>query len=340
MSERCACMSSENLENRIYELLEAHLEHRPFHLHRLAAVCTGVLLAGTTELSKVARWIGRPTQQSSRTQFLKRFLRSPYFNQQAAYCPLIKQALRGYNAPIWHIVIDRTNLMPHQLDLLMVSLSFRKRAVPLGWQLHQFGSTGAATQIELFQRLEGLIPAKQAVVVHGDTEFGSVPLMRFIDQHHGWDFILAQTSHTYFQDPDEQWHYLGDVSVSPRHPVYRSQVAWTKEHRYGPVNLFAFHAPHQNGVTSPRYERRHCITSLPITHTLRRLGRRRWGTEPMFRDYKSAGWHIDYSGLQDPGDIETLLVVLSINYLWTTAVGRWLCKSGLRAQVDAKKTSF
>ena len=80
MGERCANVSSEYLENRIYELLEAYLEHRPFHLHRLAAVCTGVLLAGTTELSKVARWIRRPTQQSSRTQFLKRFLMSPYFS--------------------------------------------------------------------------------------------------------------------------------------------------------------------------------------------------------------------------------------------------------------------
>ena len=145
-------MSSEYLENRIYGLLEAHLEYRPFHLQRLATVCTGVLLAGTTELSKVARWIRRPTQQSSRIQFLKRFLQSPYFNQQAAYQPLLKQALQGYNAPTWHIVMDRTNLKPHQLDLLMVSLSFRKRAVPLGWHLHKSGSSNSTSQIELLQR--------------------------------------------------------------------------------------------------------------------------------------------------------------------------------------------
>jgi hypothetical protein len=333
-------MSSEYLENRIYQLLESHLEHRPFHLHRLAAVCTGVLLAGTTELSKVARWIRKPSQQSSRIQFLKRFLVSPYFNQAAAYYPLVRQALQGYKTPTWHLIMDRTTLIPHQRDLLMVSLSFRKRAIPLGWQLLDFGCTGSATQIELFQRIEGLIPANQAVVVHGDTEFGSVPLMRFIRKHPAWDFILAQTSHTYFQEPDGSWHYLGDVPVKPRQPVYRAQVRWTKEHQYGPVNLFAFYAPHQTGPTSPRYERRYCVTSLPITHTLRRLGRRRWGTEPMFRDYKSAGWHLDHSGLQDPEQTETLLVVLSINYLWTTSIGRWLCKSGLRCQVDAKKTSF
>jgi len=333
-------MSSEYLENRVYELLDSHLEHRPFHLQRLSAVCTGVLLAGTTELSKVARWIRKPSQQSSRVQFLKRFLVSPYFNQAAAYQPLVKEALRGYKAPVWHIIIDRTTLIPHQRDLLMVSLSFRKRAIPLGWQVLKFGCTAATTQIELFERIEGLIPANQAVVIHGDTEFGSVPVMRFVGQHPYWDFILAQTSHTYFQDLSGEWHYLGDMPIKPRHPIYQAQVNWTKEHRYGPVNLFAFHAPHQNGPTSTRYERRHCVTSLPIAHTLRRLGRRRWGTEPMFKDYKSSGWHIDQSGLQDPDQTENLLVVLSINYLWATCIGRWLCKSGLRGQVDAKKTSF
>ena len=333
-------MSSEYLENRMYDLLACHLGHRPFHLARLAAVCSGVLLAGTTELTKVARWIRKPSQQSSRVQFLKRFLLSPYFNQAAVYQPLVSEALQGYKAPIWHIVMDRTTLVPHQLDLLMVSLSFRKRAIPLGWQLLDFGCTGSATQIELFERIEGIIPADQAVVVHGDTEFSSVPLMRFVRKHSHWDFILGQTRHTYFQEPDGCWHYLGDMSITPRQPFYRSEVIWTKEHQYGPVNLFAFYAPHQNGATSPRYDRRHCVTSLPITHTLRRLGRRRWGTEPMFRDYKSSGWHIDCSGLQDPDQTETLLVVLGINYLWATIIGRWLCKSGLRSQVDAKKTSF
>jgi len=338
--ERCAKMSSEYLESRVYELLQGHLEHRSFHLQRLASVCTGVLLAGTTELPKVARWIRRPNQQASRVQFLHRFLLSPYFTQAAIYQPLVSQALRGYQAPLWHIIMDRTNLVPHRLDLLMVSLSFRKRAIPLGWQLLDFGCTAATTQIELFERIEGLIPAKQAVIVHGDTEFSSVALMRFIRKHPEWNFILSQTSRTYFQDPTGQWHYLGDVPLTPRQPFYRSQIYWTKKHHYGPLNLFAFYAPHQNGALSPRYERRHCVTSLPITHTLRRLGRRRWGTEPMFRDFKSSGWYLDYSGLQDPEQTETLLVVLSFNYLWATVIGRWLCKSGLRRQVVSKKTPF
>ncbi|NEP84480.1 MAG: hypothetical protein F6K39_44030 [Okeania sp. SIO3B3] len=76
-------------------------------------------------------------------------------------------------------MLDRTNLVPHHLDLLMVSLSYRKRAVPLGWQLLRFGATNAATQIALLQQVAGQVPPEQAVVVHGDTEFGAVPMMQF-----------------------------------------------------------------------------------------------------------------------------------------------------------------
>lgn len=331
-------MSSEYLENRVYELLNRHLDHRPFHIRRLASACTGMQLARTTQLSKVARWVRKETQQNSREQFLKRFLMSPYFSQEAAYYPLVRQALSSYKAPHWHLILDRTNLDKHRLDLLMVSLAFRKRAIPLGWQVRHFGGTGSETQIRLLERISGLIPSGQKVIVHGDTEFGSVPMMQYVRSHAHWDFILAQKKHTYFQTNNGTWYYLADLPIKPRQPIYRTELTWTKRHHYKSVNLFAFYAPHQCGTTSPRYEVRYCVTSLPIAHTLRRLGRRRWGIECMFRDYKSSGWHIDQSGLQNPDNTETLLVLLSINYLWATVLGRWLCKSGRRSEVDAKKS--
>jgi len=45
--------------------------------------------------------------------------------------------------------------------------------------------------------------------------------MRFIRQHRLWDFILGQSSHTYFREPDEQWYYLGHVIMPPE--------IWTKK---------------------------------------------------------------------------------------------------------------
>ena len=331
-------MSSKYLESRIYELLNGHLSHRPFHIRRLASVCTGMQLARTTQLSKVARWVRKETQRNSREQFLKRFLTSPFFNQEAAYYPLLRQALSSYKAPHWHLILDRTNLDKHRLDLLMISLAFRKRAIPIGWEVRPFGGTGSETQIRLLERITSLIPPEQRVIIHGDTEFNSVALMQYIRTHPTWDFILAQKKKTYFQSNAETWICLADLAIKQRQPVYQADLTWTKKHQYQSVNLFAFYAPHQNRSTSPKHDVRFCATSLPIAHTLRRVGRRRWGIECMFRDYKSSGWHIDQSGLQNPDNTETLLVLLSINYLWATVLGRWLCKSGRRSEVDAKKS--
>ena len=131
---------------------------------------------------------------------------------------------------------------------------------------------------------------------------------------------------------------MADLVIKPRQPIYQANLTWTKKHQYQSVNLFAFYAPRQSGPTGLKHTVRYCATSLPIAHTLRRVGRRRWGIEPMFRDFKSSGWHLDQSGLQNPDQTETLLVLLSINYLWATVLGRWLCKSGRRSEVDTKKS--
>lgn len=329
-------MSSLHLENTMNTLFCRHIDLSPHHLRRLACANTGLLLAGSTQLSRVARWLRKPSQQTSRVQFLRRLLSASYFTQRRIYQPLVGKALSGYKANTWHVVIDRSNIVPHDWDMLTVSLNFRKRAIPLGWQVVKFGCTGATRQIGLLQQIIELIPPKQSVVFHGDTEFGSVPLMKFC-QKQGWHFIFGQTSHTYYQTiSDGIWHYLGDLVITPRQPIYLSDILWTKEHGYGPLNLFAFYAPRQNGPLSPRYDKRYCVTNLPITHTVRRVGRRRWGVECLFRDFKSSGWQLDQSALHDTKRRNCLLVLLSINYLWVTCLGRWLCKTGRRCEIDTK----
>lgn len=333
-------MSHSHLENTMFELFCRYLPHRKRQLRRLASVCSSVQLAGNTQLSLVARRLQKPTKQPSRIMFLRRFLNSSYFSQTMVYRPLVAQALRTYHTPVWHLTIDRSNLIPHKTDLLMVSLSYHKRAIPLVWQIGDFGPTNAQEQITLLQQVIPLVPERKAVVVHGDAEFGSVPFMQAITKQENWDFILGQGTNNQFQIGNWDWQSLGSVKVTPSQPYYAANIFWTKAHRYGPINLFAFSHPYQSGPREPRKEVRYCTTSLPIERTLRRVGRRRWGCEPMFRDYKSSGWHIDLSGLQHDDRIDAMLVVVAINYLWTSSLGRWLCKVQRRHEIDGKKNGI
>jgi hypothetical protein len=152
----------------------------------------------------------------------------------------------------------------------------------------------------------------------------------------GWDFVLAQASNTsYRPSGSSTWTLVGDLPVSKRQPVYLEQVEWTEPHRYGPLNILAFYKPHQAAVTSQGREICSCATSLPIAHTLRQIGRRRWGIEGCFKDFKSNGWNLELSDLKDFGRRNSLLIRLSLAYTWATCVGRWLCKTGQRSLIDS-----
>ena len=95
------------------------------------------------------------------------------FTAEMIYHPLVNVALSSYRAPICHLIIDRTNWIPDEQDLLMISLSYRKRAIPIVWAIHDFGPTSAVEQIDLLERTRSILPQNQAIVFHGDAEFGS-----------------------------------------------------------------------------------------------------------------------------------------------------------------------
>ena len=328
-------MSSLRLEDTMSTLFRRHLPLSDSKVGRIARATVGMILAGNGQLPKVARWIGGDAKQDNRIQFMRRLLDADYLTQRRVYQPLLRQALGAYREKVWHMLIDRSTLSKAKdRELLVASLNFRKRAIPLAWQVIDFGCTGADEQIALLTEVKQVIPADQAVVLHGDTEFGSVQVMRFAQQNR-WDFILGQPGNVRYHD-GQSWRLLQELPITSRQSVYLSDIRWTELHNYGPVNLFAFYAPHQASEFAVRCDHRYFVTSLPTTHTIRRIGRRRWGIEPFFKDYKSSGWKLESSGLECPRRLERLIILLSVGYLWTTCIGRWVCKTGRRSEIDAK----
>ena len=321
-------MSHFPLENALFALFCRYLPHNQRHLQRLAAVCAAVQLARKVHLPFIARYLPQPISRRSRVRFLERFLHAALFQDATFYQLLLQQALRHYRQPIWHLVIDRTNWVPKQLDLLMVSLAYHKRAVPVAWQLQPCGASSSSSQIDLLEKTRRYLPTSQPIILHGDAEFGSVALMQYLTHQVGWEFILGQSSLLRFHTGDWQWQQVSQLPVAPSRPFYAENLFLTRRHNFGPLNLFAFFAPYQLGPHEPQKQFRYFATSLPTARPLRRLGKRRWGCEPMFRDFKSSGWEMAHSALLDPAARLALLQVLAIDYLWAVSLGRWLVKSG------------
>jgi hypothetical protein len=301
----------------------------------ISQACMAVFLAGSSQLSRIARWLKQPTQQDSRVRWLQRLLETPYLRQEWAYYPVVKQALASATRERLHVVMDRTHLADGRTDLLGVHLNFRQRAIPLVWQCMAHGSSDAQTQLALIERCRPLLPANIPVLFHGDGAFDGIPLLQYLREQQ-WEFIVGQPGKKLIrQRPQGGWQALSSLPVTPTQPVYLSNIELTRCYAYGPLNLFAFYQPRYRHRQRKR-ERVYCVTSLPITPPLRRLGQRRWGIECCFQDFKSSGWQLQASDLTHPARREGLLTILSLAYLWATCLGRWLCKPGQRRQVDAK----
>ena len=215
-------VSSLHLEDTMNALLSRSLTLSASQISRIACVNVGMLLAGTSQLSKVARWLGRDVHQDSRLKYVSRVLDAEYVTQMDVYQPLLRQALSRYEVETWHIAMDRSTIAD-QVEVLAITMNFRKRSIPLVWQTIDFGCTGADEQTALIERVLPLIPTGQAVVFHGDSEFGSVDVMRCV-QAQKWDFILGEPASTLFRSPDQKWQRLDSLPVSPRKSVYLSQV--------------------------------------------------------------------------------------------------------------------
>lgn len=301
--------------------------------HRLGQLCMSLLLAGETNLRKLARQLPGDTKQDSRVRWLQRLLTTPFMTAEVVYHPMIKSILHGLKAKEIHLIMDRSDVIDHQVDLLSINLSFRKRSIPIAWQLRATGMTSANTQIQLLKVCEPLLPPESTVIFHGDNEFGSVAMMRWLTAHH-WHFILGQASKNYARRiGDGQPFQLDTLPITQTQSARLNHLELTKAHWWGPVNLFGFYNPvyHRN---RRKQDVRYYATSLPSHRNWRRIGARRWGIECYFKDLKSSGWNLTYARIDTQKRLSGLILGLNIVYLWATCVGRWLCKTSRRSEVD------
>ena len=302
---------------------------------RIYQMCEGMLLARSSSLSWIARRLPQQTNKDSRIQWLHRVLATDYVCQEYVYAAFVKKILALYRPAVLHVVMDRTVWQPHELDLVTLSLNFRGRALPIGWRWMPHGMSDYELQSRLIACCQPLLPKTMPVVFHGDNEFGGIRLMQYLAQL-GWDFMLGQSSRNCYRVyPNGSWQTFGDLQVGSHQTTYLQNIEVTKRYGYGLLNGFAFRKP-RFGKKSRKQTVIYIVTSLPIASTLKRVGHRRWGIECQFRDMKSSGWQVQKSIIRHAKRREGLLTILNMCYLWSTCLGRWLCKSSQRHLVDAK----
>ncbi len=73
----------------------------------------------------------------------------------------------------------------------MVSVAYRRRAIPVVWTWVKSsrGHSSSRKQLALLSHLRQLLPKDAQVLLLGDSEFGSVEVIRQVENWH-WNYVL------------------------------------------------------------------------------------------------------------------------------------------------------
>jgi hypothetical protein len=315
-------------------------------LDSLGLAIVGVVQSMSSQLAKIARAMPLDTTARAKQQRLRRLLDNERLTQTDHYHPIVEQALHGLAHQRVQLLIDRV-LISDQHNILVVSVGFRRRSIPLVWKaLSHRGSSNLTDQQGLIEAAVALLPADVRISVHGDSEFRSQELFSWL-RTHGYDAMLGVDGRVWVYDTvegtDAGQPLANRVTALPpqtqtgrkrKHrtsPVtYLADVYVLQHVRNGPVNIIAWWERDDDGKVVLHA----VMTNLPATSRTKALGKRRMWIETVFRDWQSGGFHLDETGIDDRERLARLLLVLALAYLWLVSLGRWVVKRSYRRRID------
>jgi len=303
---------------------------RPRLQESLTCALVGMSQAVSAQQRAVAAAMPLDTAQASKIQRFRRLLDNEKLTAEGIYQPVVRAALSGLGKQRVHVLLDRVVLTESQ-NVLVVSLGFRRRSIPLVWFiLPHSGSSGLDEQQAVLTAAVALLPPSVRVLVHADSEFRSQMLFAWL-RDQGWDAIVGIRGSLLVSTSATQPGRALATWLPHRDSVAYLSEVWLTDDHHGPVTVLAWQDKDDRGKLI-------CyavMTNLPATWQTYRLGSRRMWIETMFRDWQSGGFALGTSAITDHERFHRLVLLVCLVYLWFLSIGRWLVKRGYRTLLDA-----
>lgn len=320
--------------NRVYDtwfekIRQLRPKERITRLRNFAWIAVGVLGSRSVHLSRIAEKIPGGAKTVSKTSRVRRFLNNRAIRVREWYEPVARDLLQHVVAQGLEVrlLTDGTKIgFGHQL--LMVSLAYRRRAIPIAWTWVSSarGHSSATKQRALLAYVHGLLPGGAEVTIAGDSEFGAVPVLKQLEQWH-WGYVMRQKGVTRVQLSDQHvWLRFDSLVQKGAGPRWLPDAQLTQKHGHS-VHLVAWW---KAGVKEPWL----LATNLPSSRDALRTYKRRMWIEEMFGDFKKHGFDLESSHLRHFLRLSRLTLIVAFLYLWLVAFGSQVIKYGLRHLVD------
>jgi hypothetical protein len=294
-------------------------------LRRMLALLTTSVLEGTpAHLTALAESLPDETKaQSGNEHRVRRFLSNVKISP-ARLLPLFIHLLRPIlqRLPAIILAMDRTHWKKRRrhVNILMVSVAFQGRAIPLFWIVMDRAGNSSLTQwktvlspvITEFQKHAwcAVIP----IVVVADREFASPRLAQWLKTTYHVESVVRIKRSAYLGDQDQTIQLRDLVASFPRGTTRSSRHVTVTQDSTFLVNVTITWGKTADEPLIIMYTEDEAAQAV---HTYAQ----RFGIEPMFKDLKSNGFDIEGTKVTDPKRVETLLIVMALAHLLCTCEG-------------------
>jgi hypothetical protein len=292
-----------------------------------------IQLIKEVNLESIANALPMPILFESRRRKIQRFLSSPKFKVSKIWLPLIAIWLKTYfqTSQTIYVVIDRTKWSG--INLLMISIVWDKRAIPVCFKLlHQKGNSNLAQQISTFSEVLGIFKNYQICVL-GDREFCSVKLADWLDKQ-GLKFCLRLRKNEYIQQESQVWSELKNLGLVSGTSLFLQGVKVTKLKGFGYFNIAAKWKKKIGGVAP--CEGWFILTNLEGLQVAISAYKQRFDIEEMFKDFKTSGYNLEDTKVTGER-LESLILLIAIAHFSATITGQEIKDKGVQKYVGRIK---
>jgi len=309
-------------------------KHMPHILieHRLtlAMLVTGLLRGRDGRLAKIAQKVVYEYKKTSLVSRFERFVKSSWVTVTTFYASVVKEIVQALEPGPVVLMIDSTKLGGRCL-CLMVSVSYKKRALPLAWLCFKGkkGHSSQALQLELLGQVKALLPPEVPVVLVGDGEFDGSQLLQWLTDQAQWQFVCrtSASNRVYYQG---RWLSLTDLvtdlALASGETAFLSDITFIQSQPVEPLNLFiAWHQEDQHHIFF--------VTNCQTHTEAKQWYDERFTIETCFADLKSRGFNLDLTRIRTPDRLERLILAAAFAYYLVILLGIESIFSGIFRQL-------
>lgn len=292
------------------------------NLNTLAAMISGIVGSKSTQLPKIAGKVPEQVKPTSVEKRIKRWIINDRIEGDMYFLPYAQALLLSLGLQEIVLAMDGS-VVGRGCIMLMVSVIYKKRALPLAYTVVQ-GKKGhfpEQTHIALVKQVHNMLPEPEREVVFlGDGEFDGVELQRTLNSW-GWLYVCRTGRNIKIFLRDEEFD-LGTIGQFMMPGSYRhvEGVLFTNK-KYGPVMVIVWWAENNE---EPIY----LVTNMRSPTDACDYYCKRFRIETFFSDEKGRGFNIDKSHLSDPDRLSRLMIAACLAYIWIIFLGAMAMQQG------------